>query len=176
MNPIIEPSNREEFDSYYRQIKEKSKNCGGTSKPFTDVDEEAVNKASSNAQDYNSIERIERTAKAHRHEIVNKLIEDLEEPLSKEQSSKNAYRKWILIVFFIFFVGITIATFMLLNTFAEKGFDQYTVQVSSILVSGLFVNVVGLAVIIFKYLFDDKNSVLKEMIQLLANTLKGSSH
>ena len=64
------------------------------------------------------------------------------------------------------------ATFDLLFKFSAEGFTEYSTKVSNILISGLFVNIVGLALIIFKYLFDDKGSLLKDMIQLLENTLK----
>lgn len=100
------------------------------------------------------------------------MIEDLEEPLEKEQKSKNTFRFVILICFSIFFLGITVATFDLLFKFSAEGFTEYSTKVSNILISGLFANIVGLALIIFKYLFDDKGSLLKDMIQLLENTLK----
>lgn len=164
-------SSDNQLDSLRQMIREQNLQLGAGG-PYLDIDEDDINKVSSNACDYKSIEKIERSAKAHRHEIINNLIEDLEKPLSNEQESKNVYRKIILIAFSVFFLGITIATFWLLFTFSKKGFDKYTVEVSSILITGLFVNVVGLAVIIFKYLFDDKNSLLKDMIQLVAKTLK----
>ncbi|OON85935.1 hypothetical protein BXO88_09930 [Oribacterium sp. C9] len=161
-----------QFDSFYKKIQEINRQASEY-KPYLDVDEDDISKVFSNACDYNSIEKIERSAKAHRHEIVNNLIESLLKPLSNEQESKNFYRKVILIVFSFFFLGVTVVTFVLLFIFSQKGFNKYTVEVSNILITGLFVNIVGLAVIIFKYLFDDKNSLLKDMIQLIANTLKG---
>lgn len=172
MSQINEGPDSEKLDAYYKKIKAKSSHDDGDSKFLADADEEDICLASSESQSYNDIKKRERTAKAHRHELINKLIEDLEEPLEKEQKSKNTFRFWILVSFSIFFVGITIATFIFLSKFSEKGFTEYSAQVSTVLISGLFVNIVGLAVIIFKYLFDDKGSLLKDMIQLLENTLK----
>ena len=165
-------SNNEQINSFYKKIKEKNNYDGGGTGLLTHVDEKDAYSASSSATSYNDIERRERTAKAHRHELINKLIEDLEEPLEKEQKSKNTFRFVILICFSIFFLGITIATFRLLFKFSAEGFTEYSTKVSDILISGLFINIVGLAIIIFKYLFDDKSSLLKDMIQLVANTLK----
>ncbi len=172
MNQSNKTLNNEQFDEYYKKIKEKSNRDEGNPTTLADDDENDIYQASSEAQKYNDIEKREQTAKAHRHELINKLIEDLEEPLEKEQKSKNTFRFVILISFSIFFLGITVATFALLFKLSAEGFTEYSAKVSSILISGLFVNIVGLAVIIFKYLFDDKSSLLKDMIQLVANTLK----
>nr|DAR13671.1 MAG TPA: hypothetical protein [Caudoviricetes sp.] len=165
-------SSKEQLNSFYVKIKEKNGHDDSDAAPLTCIDEEAAYNASSGAQSYNDIKKREQTAKAYRHELINKVIESLEEPLKKEQESKNNFRFWILVSFSIFFVGITIATFIFLSKFSEKGFTEYSAQVSTVLISGLFVNIVGLAIIIFKYLFDDKGSLLKDMIQLLENTLK----
>ena len=165
-------SSKEQLNSFYVKIKEKDGHDDNDAAPLTCIDEEAAYNASSGAQSYNDIKKRERTAKAHRHELINKLIEDLEEPLEKEQKSKNTFRFVILICFSIFFLGITVATFGLLFKFSAEGFTEYNTKVSNILISGLFANIVGLALIIFKYLFDDKGSLLKDMIQLLENTLK----
>lgn len=172
MSQINEGPDSEKLDAYYKKIKAKSSHDDGDSKFLADADEEDICLASSESQSYNDIKKRERTAKAHRHELINKLIEDLEEPLEKEQKSKNTFRFVILICFSIFFLGITVATFDLLFKFSAEGFTEYNTKVSNILISGLFANIVGLALIIFKYLFDDKGSLLKDMIQLLENTLK----
>ncbi len=172
MSQINGDSDGKQFDAYYKKIKEKSSLDDGDSKFLADADEEDICLASHESQSYNDIKKRERTAKAYRHELINKVIESLEEPLKKEQESKNNFRFWILTSFSIFFVGITIATFIFLYKFSEKGFTEYSAKVSTVLISGLFVNIVGLAIIIFKYLFDDKGSLLKDMIQLLENTLK----
>lgn len=174
MSQISKALGNEQFDTYYEKVKEKSNREASDSKPLSDDVEDDVYQASREAQKYNGIDKRERTAKVHRHELINRLIEGLEEPLEKEQKSKNAFRFVILVGFSIFFLGITIATFVLLFKFSANGFTEYSEKVSNVLISGLFVNIAGLAVIIFKYLFDDKNSLLKDMIQLVANTLKNS--
>lgn len=172
MNQTSKTFGSEQFDTYYEKVKEKSNRVVSSSKPLSDDVQNDIYQASHEAQKYNDIEKRERTAKAHRHELINRLIEGLEEPLEKEQKSKNTFRFVILVGFSIFFLGITVVTFVLLFKFSSDGFTEYSTKVSNVLISGLFVNIVGLAVIIFKYLFDDKNSLLKDMIQLVANTLK----
>lgn len=172
MSQENDASSNEQLNSFYEKIKEKNGCDDGDAAPLTCIDEEAAYNASSGAQSYNDIEKRERTAKAHRHELINKLIESLEGPLKKEQERKNTFRFVILIGFSAYFSIVTIATFVFLYNFLEEGFTEYSAQVATILISGLFVNIVGLALIIFKYLFDDKGSLLKDMIQLLANTLK----
>lgn len=114
----------------------------------------------------------ELAAKAHRHELINGLIQDLREPLKSEQDSKNKYRKHVLWAFSIFFVAVTIVTFVVIFVFMTDGYTKAEVSVAKFLITGLFANLVGLAIIIFKYLFDDKNSLLKDMIQLVVKTIE----
>lgn len=114
----------------------------------------------------------ELAAKAHRHELINGLIQDLREPLKSEQDSKNKYRKHVLWAFSVFFVAVTIITFVVIFAFMMDGYTRTEVSVAKFLITGLFANLVGLAIIIFKYLFDDKNSLLKDMIQLVVKTIE----
>lgn len=172
MSPENDASSSEQLNSFYEKIKEKNNYDDSDAALLTCTDEKAVYNASSDAKSYNDIERRERTAKAHRHELINDLIESLKGPLEKEQESKNRFRFLVLVGFAAFFLGITAATFVLLFLLSKHGFTKYGAQVAGILITGLFANVVGLAIIIFKYLFDDKNSLLKDMIQLVVSTLK----
>lgn len=165
-------SSSERLNSFYEKIKEKNNYDDSDAALLARTDEKAAYNASSDAKNYNDIERRERTAKAHRHELINDLIESLKGPLEKEQESKNKFRFVTLIGFTAFFLVIAVATFALLFLLSRGGFTKYSAQVATILITGLFANVVGLAVIIFKYLFDDKNSLLKDMIQLVVSTLK----
>lgn len=119
-----------------------------------------------------SFTEIEQEAKAHRHELINQLIEDLRQPLQFEQDSKNKYRKWVLIAFSFFFLIVTLLTFVIIFIFMYDGYTSNEVSVAEFLITGLFANLVGLAIIIFKYLFDDKNSLLKDMIQLVVKTIE----
>lgn len=110
--------------------------------------------------------------KNHRQIEVNELIEMMKVPLEKEQNNKINYRKNVLISYLIFFVLVTIAIFIFLFSFWKDGFDQQEAEVSQILIGGFFVNLISLAVVVFKYLFDDKNSLMKDLIQLIVETLK----
>lgn len=112
---------------------------------------------------------------AKRHSIINDLLEDLIDPLKNEQKSKVKYRKTILIAFSIYFVVVTFLFFGILFCFMQNGYTEYETKVSIALITGFFVNIIGLVVIIFKYLFDDKNSLMKDMIKLITETLKNNN-
>lgn len=114
----------------------------------------------------------ELAARAHRHELINGLIDDLRSPLKLEQESKNNYRKDVLRDFSIYFAIVTLLTFVIIFAFMTDGYTKAEVSVAKFLITGLFANLVGLAIIIFKYLFDDKNSLLKDMIQLVVKTIE----
>lgn len=106
------------------------------------------------------------------HELINGLIDDLRSPLKLEQESKNNYRKDVLRDFSIYFAIVTLLTFVIIFAFMTDGYTKAEVSVAKFLITGLFANLVGLAIIIFKYLFDDKNSLLKDMIQLVVKTIE----
>lgn len=114
----------------------------------------------------------EKETKVLRQIEVNELIEMMKDPLEKEQNNKINYRKNVLISYLIFFVLVTIAIFIFLFLFWQDGFNQQEAEVSQILIGGFFVNLISLAVVVFKYLFDDKNSLMKDLIQLIVETLK----
>lgn len=111
----------------------------------------------------------------HRHKIINNLLNKLISPLSTEQEEKNKYRKKALIVFSIYFGLVTIVVFALLFKFSCDGYSEQEANVAKFLISGLFVNLVGLIIIVFKYLFDEKNSLLKDFIQLVVKTIDSNS-
>ncbi|WP_431770750.1 hypothetical protein [Streptococcus gallolyticus] len=111
----------------------------------------------------------------HRHKIINNLLNKLISPLSTEQEEKNKYRKKALIVFSIYFGLVTIVVFALLFKFSCDGYSEQEANVAKFLISGLFVNLVGLIIIVFKYLFDETNSLLKDFIQLVVKTIDSNS-
>lgn len=125
-------------------------------------------KKGSQIQPYNEFQR----ELAKRQAIVNSMIKELTAPLVDEQESKNKYRKGVLIGFAVYFCGITIAVFWLLFNLSADGYSVSETKVANILITGLFINVVGLAIIIFKYLFDEKNSVFKELIKLFSKSME----
>ncbi len=111
----------------------------------------------------------------HRHRIINDLLANLTSPLSDEQKEKIYYRKEALKIFSSYFRWVTIAVFIMLFVFCDGGYSEQEAKVAKYLISGLFVNLVGLIIIIFKYLFDEKNSVLKDFIQLVVKTIDSKS-
>ena len=99
------------------------------------------------------------------------MISVLVKPIKKEQKSKNCYRLVVLIVFSIYFLFVTLVTFCLIFNFSKEGFADTEVKISEFLVVGIFANIIGLAVIIFKYLFDEKHSLMKDMISLISQVM-----
>lgn len=129
---------------------------------------EDENDIKNSSQDYQN--RLTET-KIHRHEIINEMIRVLVKPIKKEQKSKNCYRLVVLIVFSIYFLFVTFVTFCLIFNFSKEGFADTEVKISEFLVVGIFANIIGLAVIIFKYLFDEKHSLMKDMISLISQVM-----
>lgn len=129
---------------------------------------EDENDIKNSSQDYQN--RLTET-KIHRHEIINEMIRVLVKPIKKEQKSKNCYRLVVLIVFSIYFLFVTLVTFCLIFNFSKEGFADTEVKISEFLVVGIFANIIGLAVIIFKYLFDEKHSLMKDMISLISQVM-----
>ena len=129
---------------------------------------EDENDIKNSSQDYQN--RLTET-KIHRHEIIIEMIRVLVKPIKKEQKSKNCYRLVVLIVFSIYFLSVTVVTFRLIFNFSKGGFADTEVKISEFLVVGIFANIMGLAVIIFKYLFDEKHSLMKDMISLISQVM-----
>ncbi len=122
---------------------------------ISETERKSTEKAVEESVDYSKI--IEE-AKAERQVIVNKLINDLIGPLQEEVKTKNKYRKGILLAFSLYFLLITTMIFITINSFQNSGFTNNEAQITNFLITGLFVNIVGLALIIFKYLFDENNT------------------
>ncbi len=129
-------------------------------------DENAITSSSQSYQD-----RLNET-KISRHKIINVMIKELVKPIEQEQESKNSYRRMVLKIFSIYFVLVTIATFYLIFKFSNCGFTDNEVKISEFLTVGIFANIISLAVIIFKYLFDEKHSLMKDMISLISHVMK----
>ncbi len=111
-------------------------------------------------------------ARAQREEAVNELIDLMKNPIRNEQENKIKYRGAILVGFLLYFLMITLIIFDMIRVFQRGGFTNNEAKVVQFLVTGFFVNLIALATVIFKYLFDDKNSLMKDMIQLIVETLK----
>lgn len=166
-----------EFEKLLSEIKkdrtEKGKIVYKQPLPTISLEESTIiTKESKTAVEYTPKEKIE-NSKADRQKSVNKLIEDMIVPLKKEQSNKIKYRGKVLVSFLIYFAIITLLIFgLILVFFISDGLSNDEAKVSQFLVTGFFVNLISLAVVVFKYLFDDKNSLMKDMIQLIVETLK----
>lgn len=129
-------------------------------------------KLSQSAKPYEDSIARQGQARAEREEAVNDLIELMKTPIKEEQENKIKYRKVLLILFLIYFLIITVIIFYMISVFHLDGFTDSESKVVQFMLSGFFVNLIALATVIFKYLFDDKNSLMKDMIQLIVETLK----
>lgn len=129
-------------------------------------------KLSHNAPTYEDGVNRRSQARAQREEAVNDLIDLMKEPIKNEQENKIKYRGAILIGFLIYFLMVTLIIFDMIRAFQVNGFTNNEAKIVQFLVAGFFVNLIALATVIFKYLFDDKNSLMKDMIQLIVETLR----
>ncbi|MBC2575231.1 hypothetical protein [Peptostreptococcus canis] len=164
-------SNIEKQHEYVMKINSELQECTDKYKTFTITDKisEKALKVAENSESYGEIIKKEL---AVRHRIINDLLKELKAPLTNEQKSKLRYRSRVLISFSIYFIIVTGLFFLLLFCLAKDGYTSEETKVGMALVTGFFVNIIGLVVIIFKYLFDDKNSLMKDMINLITETLK----
>lgn len=137
----------------------------------SDFDKSLKNQVRNKSKNYDDMQK----EILHRHKIINDLLTELISPLSTEQKEKIYYRQEALKIFSTYFCGVTVAVFVLLCVFCFGGYSEQEANVAKFLISGLFVNLVGLIIIIFKYLFDEKNSVLKDFIQLVVKTIDSNS-
>ncbi len=137
----------------------------------SDFDKSLKNQVRNKSKNYDDMQK----EILHRHKIINDLLTKLTEPLTAEQKDKIRYRKIALKIFSAYFYRVTIAVFILLLVFCIGGYSEQEAKVAKYLISGLFVNLVGLIIIIFKYLFDEKSSVLKDFIQLVVKTIDSKS-
>lgn len=137
----------------------------------SDFDKSLKNQVRNKSKNYDDMQK----EILQRHKIINELLTKLTKPLTDEQKDKISYRKIALKIFSTYFRWVTIAVFFLLLVFCIGGYSEQEAKVAKYLISGLFVNLVGLIIIIFKYLFDEKNSVLKDFIQLVVKTIDSKS-
>lgn len=164
-------SNIETQREYINKINSKLPKIKDEYKTFT-INKKIVENALKVAENSESYNEIIKKELAERHRIINALLEGLRGPLEKEQNSKLEYRGIVLKSFSIYFIAVTVLFFILLFYLAKDGYTSEETKVGVALVTGFFVNIIGLVVIIFKYLFDDKNSLMKDMINLITETLK----
>jgi hypothetical protein len=124
------------------------------------------------ADTYEKVVNRRNQARAQREEAVNDLIYLMKEPIKNEQENKIKYRGIILGGFLLYFLMITFIIFDMIRAFQVNGFTNNEAKIVQFLVTGFFVNLIALATVVFKYLFDDKNSLMKDMIQLIVETLR----
>lgn len=137
----------------------------------SDFDKSLKNQVRNKSKNYDDMQK----EILQRHKIINELLTKLTKPLTDEQKDKIRYREIALKIFSTYFRWVTIAVFIMLFVFCDGGYSEQEAKVAKYLISGLFVNLVGLIIIIFKYLFDEKNSVLKDFIQLVVKTIDSKS-
>lgn len=123
-----------------------------------------------------SYEIIEKREKAARQSIINKFLSSLITPINEEQSSKNKYRTIVLVAYGLYMIVLTVATYILLFKFLKGGYSENESKVAGFLISGIFTNLIGLAIIIFKYLFSEKHSLLKDMAQMIIKTIETENY
>ncbi|SDW26208.1 hypothetical protein [Streptococcus equinus] len=110
--------------------------------------------------------------KAKQHELTNKWIGGLINPLLKEINAKNTFRPFILIVYALYFFKITCWIIEKINFLQKGGFTDNETSIVNFLITGLFANLVGLVMVIFKYLFDENNTSFKGLNDLISKVIQ----
>ncbi|GAP00056.1 hypothetical protein [Fructobacillus ficulneus] len=96
------------------------------------------------------------------HIINNDLATAIQGHLITELKSKLALRRWLIISISLYFVFVTIAILAIAIFLAQV----VAVKVQSYLITGLFSNLIGLLVIIYRYAFADTSKLIHELATL----------
>lgn len=109
---------------------------------------------------------------ARRQTLVNDWIDDLTNPLLKEVNAKNKFRPFVLIVYALYFFKITCWIIEKINFLQKDGFTGNETVIVNFLITGLFVNLIGLVMVIFKYLFDENNTSFLGLNDLISKVIQ----
>lgn len=109
---------------------------------------------------------------ARRQTLVNDWIDDLTNPLLKEVNAKNTFRPFVLIVYALYFFKITCWIIEKINFLQKDGFTGNETVIVNFLITGLFVNLIGLVMVIFKYLFDENNTSFLGLNDLISKAIQ----
>lgn len=110
--------------------------------------------------------------KAKQHKLTNKWISGLITPLLKEVNAKNKFRPFVLIVYALYFFKITCWIIEKINFLQKAGFTGNETVIVNFLITGLFVNLIGLVMVIFKYLFDENNTSFLGLNDLISKAIQ----
>ncbi|SDL26431.1 hypothetical protein [Streptococcus equinus] len=144
------------------------------------VEENKINKTT--IPDYEFNEKVEHNRidyheeilkeKAKQHKLTNKWISGLIAPLLKEVNAKNTFRPIVLIAYALYFFIITCWIIKKINFLQKDGFTGNETVIANFLITGLFVNLIGLVMVIFKYLFDENNTSFLGLNDLIAKVIQ----
>lgn len=110
--------------------------------------------------------------KAKQHKLTNKWISGLITPLLKEVNAKNKFRPFVLIVYALYFFKITCWIIEKINFLQKAGFTGNETVIVNFLITALFVNLIGLVMVIFKYLFDENNTSFLGLNDLISKAIQ----
>lgn len=133
------------------------------------IEEKITEKIAERKVDYHEIILKEQ---ARRQTLVNDWINNLTTPLLKEVNAKNTFRPFVLIAYAIYFFKITCWIIDKINFLQKDGFTGNETVIANFLITGLFVNLIGLVMVIFKYLFDENNTSFLGLNALIAKVIQ----
>lgn len=99
------------------------------------------------------------------------------EAIKRELESKNKYRGILIIVLLGYLVLVTIAVLAMIEWNNRGGSIILSEKVELALISGIFVNLLGVVILVFRYAFSSTNEILqhsKEVLTSLSEQSNGS--
>ncbi|CAK1229573.1 unnamed protein product [Fructobacillus tropaeoli] len=93
------------------------------------------------------------------HIINNDTASAIQGQLVKELKSKAAIRRWLIISISLYFALVTVAILGITIFLA----DIVAIKVQSYLITGLFTNLIGLLVIIYRYAFANTSKLIHDL-------------
>lgn len=96
------------------------------------------------------------------------------EAIRKELDSKGKYRAILIIILLSYLILVTIAVLLMLEWNVRNGRTILTEKVELSLISGIFVNLLGLVILVFRYAFSSTNEILKHSKDVLISLNKQS--
>ncbi|USS92402.1 hypothetical protein [Fructobacillus americanaquae] len=93
------------------------------------------------------------------HVINNDTASAIQGQLVKELKSKAAMRRWLIVSISLYFALVTV-TILGITIFLA---DIVAIKVQNYLITGLFTNLIGLLVIIYRYAFADTSKLIHDL-------------
>lgn len=102
---------------------------------------------------------------------ANDFLKHMDESIVNDQESKHKFRRVIILSFSIYFCVVTLLVFFILIDPINHGYSD-TIKLS--LIGGFFTNLIGLLIIIFKYVFSPTKEHYDFVMNIFKRNVNGS--